>query len=238
MDFWFVVFPYIAFSVFVVGGAYRYKVTAFKYSSLSSQFLESRSLFWGSVPFHIGILGLFFGHLAAFLIPGAILAWNGEPVRLLVLEVSALAFALCALWGIVLLYVRRISDARVLAVSNRMDLLLEMVLLAQILIGITVALNHRWGSSWFASTLSPYLWSLVALRPDAEAVRSLPPLVQIHIAGAFLILLMIPFTRLVHFLVAPLHYIGRPYQRVMWNWDKRRVRDGNNGWSVTRPKNT
>ena len=35
---------------------------------------------------------------------------------------------------------------------------------------------------------------------------------------------MVPFTRLVHFLVAPFHYIERPYQRVIWNWDRRRVR--------------
>jgi len=49
--------------------------------------------------------------------------------------------------------------------------------------------------------------------------------------------LVLPFTRLVHFLVAPLHYIGRPYQRVIWNWDRKKIRDPETRWSPTRPKN-
>ena len=66
--------PYAALVVFLVGTIYRYKATKFRYSSLSSQFLEGRQLFWGSVPFHWGILVLFFGHLAAFLVPRGVIA--------------------------------------------------------------------------------------------------------------------------------------------------------------------
>ncbi|MBW2215494.1 MAG: respiratory nitrate reductase subunit gamma [Deltaproteobacteria bacterium] len=72
--------------VFVVGVTYRYRRTAFTVSSLSSQFLEGDKLFWGSVPFHIGLLAVFFGHLLAFLLPQATLAWNSVPVRLIILE--------------------------------------------------------------------------------------------------------------------------------------------------------
>jgi nitrate reductase gamma subunit len=58
-----------------------------------------------------------------------------------------------------------------------------------------------------------------------------------HIAGAFIIVGMIPFTRLVHFLVAPLPYLWRPYQQVVWHWDRKRVRDPATPWTATRPTN-
>ena len=70
-----VALPYVAVVVFVVGVIYRRQRMGFSVSSLSSQFLEGRSLFWGTIPFHIGILVVFFGHLIAFLFPRATLAW-------------------------------------------------------------------------------------------------------------------------------------------------------------------
>jgi len=95
-----VVLPYAAIIVFLVGTVYRYRQKGFTVTSLSSQFLEERSLFWGSVLFHLGILGLFVGHLVAFLIPGAILAWNSQPVRLLVLEGTGIVFGAATLVGL------------------------------------------------------------------------------------------------------------------------------------------
>ena len=123
----FVVFPYVAIVVFVLGLAYRYTRRSFTISSLSSQFLEGRQLFWGSVPFHIGLLVLFFGHLVAFLLPQAMLAWNQVPVRLLVLEVSGLVFGITVLFGLVALMYRRFTNARVRAVTTRTDIFIELL---------------------------------------------------------------------------------------------------------------
>ena len=86
----FIALPYAALLMFLVGTIYRYKATKFKFSTLSSQFLETRKLFWGSVPFHWGILFLFFGHLTAFLFPRYILLWNQIPVRLAILEIKCI----------------------------------------------------------------------------------------------------------------------------------------------------
>ena len=69
IQFLFVGLPYIAVAVFLIGTIVRYRSTGFKVSSLSSQFLEGKKLFWGAVPFHWGIVAVFLGHLAAFLIP-------------------------------------------------------------------------------------------------------------------------------------------------------------------------
>src|SRR3990172_4574038 len=223
----FVAFPYVAIIVFVVGVAYRYRQKGFTVSSLSSQFLEGRSLFWGSVPFHIGVLVVFLGHLIAFLLPQATLAWNRIPMRLIVLEVTAFAFGATMLIGLVALMVRRITNPRVRAVTTRMDIAIEVLLLAQVVLGC-----------WIAADVSPYLWSLVTLSPETGAVFALPWVIKLHIVGAFAILFMVPFTRLVHFIVAPLDYIVRPYQQVIWNWDRKAVRDPGTPWSKTRPQNS
>ena len=45
--FLFIGLPYIALAVFFVGTIVRYRSTGFKVSSLSSQFLEGKNLFWG-----------------------------------------------------------------------------------------------------------------------------------------------------------------------------------------------
>jgi len=229
--------PYAALVVFLVGTIYRYKATKFSYSSLSSQFLEGRQLFWGSLPLHWGILFLFFGHLVAFLVPEGLLAFNSHPVRLLIIEFSALVFGLVVLAGLVTLFVRRTTNARLKVVTTPLDLTIEIILIVEVVIGLLVALFYRWGSSWFAAVLTPYLRSLLSFQPDISGVASLPWLVKLHIIGAYLIFMMIPFSRLVHLLVAPLHYIWRPYQVVVWNWDRRRVRNPDNDWSATKPKN-
>ncbi|MBW1833086.1 MAG: respiratory nitrate reductase subunit gamma, partial [Deltaproteobacteria bacterium] len=223
-----VVFPYVAGIVFLVGVTYRYRQTGFTVSSLSSQFLEGDKLFWGAVPFHLGLMVVFFGHLLAFLLPSATLAWNSVPVRLIILEVSAFVFGvrliilevsafvfgLSLLFGLLSLLWRRLTNPRVRVVTSRMDIVIEVLLLAQVVLGCWVALGFRWGSSWFAADLTPYLWSLLAFNPQPDAVFALPWVIKLHIVGAFLILFMVPFTRLVHLVVMPLHYIVRPYQVV------------------------
>jgi nitrate reductase gamma subunit len=222
--FFFAAFPYVAIAVFVAGMIYRYRQTGFTVSSLSSQFLEGRKLFWGSVPFHFGLLVVLLGHLFAFLLPDALLAWNRQPVRLIVLEVTGFIFGLSVVVGLVSLIVRRLTDSRVKCVTSRMDLVIAFLLLAQVVLGCWVALGFRWGSSWFAINMTPYLVSLVKLQPETGAIFAMPWVIKLHVVGAFLIVFLIPFTRLAHVLVVPLHYILRPYQKVVWNWDPKAIR--------------
>ena len=229
--------PYVALVVFLVGTIFRYKMTKFSYSSLSSQFLEGRQLFWGTMPFHWGILFLFLGHLVAFLVPRGLLAFNSHPVRLLIIEVSALMFGLIVLVGLIILFVRRTSNPRLSFVTTRMDIIVFVLLIVEVILGLSIALGYRWGSSWFASVLTPYLRSVMVLQPEIGAVASMPWVVKLHIILSYLIFMLIPFTRLVHLLVVPLHYIWRPYQLVVWSWDRRRVRRDDNEWSATKPTN-
>jgi len=210
------IFPYIAFVLFVVVTVQRYRTRAFTYSSLSSQFLENKQHFWGMVPFHYGILFVLFGHLTAFMVPRSILWWNGHPARLYILEVSALIGGLLTLIGFVALLMRRASHHRLRAVTTPSDWVLSAMLLIQVVTGLGIAIFYGWGSSWFASTLTPYLWSLVKLNPDIAAVVPMPHLVKTHILGAFVLIAFFPFTRLVHILVIPNMYLWRRTQLVRW----------------------
>ena len=205
-----IVLPYLALATFLIGSIYRYRSRKFQVSSLSSQFLEGRKLFYGSVPFHWGVLFIFCGHLIAFLVPRTVLAWNSQPVRLLILEISAFIFGISMLVGLVNLFIRRYTTPRLYPVTNKMDFVVYVLLILQTFTGLWIAYNFRWGSSWFSTLLSPYLNSIFKLNPDITAVVLLPWTVKLHIAGAFIIIGILPFSRLIHMLVLPLNYIWRP----------------------------
>ena len=215
--FLFSVLPYLAVIVFLVVTIQRYRQETFSYSSLSSQLLENRRHFWGSVPFHYGILLVLAGHVVAFLFPRSLLAWNGVPWRLFILEGTALAAGLLTLFGIVQLLIRRATDRKTRRVTTVSDWALYVILCVQVVSGILVAYRHGWGSSWFASALSPWLWSLVKLSPDAAGIATLPFLVKLHIVNAWVLIGFFPFTRLVHVLVIPNPYLWRRPQLVVWN---------------------
>lgn len=220
----YIIFPYAAVTLAVVVTLQRLFRRPFTYSSLSSQFLESDELFYGSVPWHVGILIVLTGHVIGFAIPKQVLWWNGVPARLYVLETTALLFGLLTLVGIVGLIIRRMASPRIRAVTSIMDIVVLLVLLLQVVLGVYVALLYRWGSSWYAASAVPYLRSLFLLQPDLKMIAPLPTAVKMHIVNAFAFVAIVPFSRLVHMLVPPIHYLWRPYQVVIWNWDRRRNR--------------
>lgn len=214
--------PYVAMALFLVVSVQRYRRSPFTYSSLSSQFLESKQLFWGSVPFHIGILTLLTGHLVGFLFPAHVTMWNRVPVRLFILEATALAAALLTLVGLTGLILRRYSSPRLRANTSAADGLVHVCLLLSIVSGLWVALTLRWGSAWYTHTLVPYVWSIFRFSPDVQRIVDLPLAARLHVLAAFLLFSVFSFTRLVHVLVAPVPYLWRPVQLVIWYRDRRR----------------
>ena len=212
----FVALPYAALLLAITVGVYRSRTNRFSYSSLSSQFLESRQLFWGSVPFHWGLLAVFLGHLAGLLFPSWIGAIHGAPLRMVIMEVTGLAFALLALLGLVNLIVRRAGNGKLRVVTSPMDIVALALLLVGIVTGIWLAVFYRWGSDWYWQLETPYLWSLALLNPEPQYVTSLPLMAQVHILNAYLLLLVFPFTRLVHAVTVPIAYLWRPWQLVRW----------------------
>lgn len=213
----FVAVPYVALILAVAGGVYRYHADRFSYSSLSSQLLEKQVLFWGSVPWHYAIIPILLAHLIVALLPGPAARLLGDPIIRTVLEVAGMALAAFAIFGILALIGRRIARRVARAATSPMDWILLAVLLLQVLSGFSVALFQRWGSMWYVGTAVPWFWSIAKLQPDPSTVAVMPALVQFHFVSGFLVILLFPFTRLVHLVTVPIGYLWRPYQLVVWN---------------------
>lgn len=211
----FVGLPYAAIVVFIAGLIWRYR-SPLTISSQSSQIVERQWLLWGSIPFHLGIVLLFLGHLAPFVAPRPWQRFVSNRAALLTVESIGTAAALLCLIGLVVLLVRRVSSASVRAGSTKVDVVVLALLIAQVILGLGVGTMHRWGAVWSVATTTPYLWSIVTLRPDPALVAALPPLMRFHLAGAWIVLALVPFTRLVHLLALPLGYLTRPPQKVVW----------------------
>lgn len=212
----FVVLPYLAFFSFFLVTIQRYRAQSFTYSSLSTQLLENRQHFWGVVPFHYGLLPVLAGHTVAFLLPRVILGWNKIPARLYALELFALLCGLLALVGLLGIVLRRITVSKVRRVTTVADWILYGLLLVQVASGVYIAVFRPWGSSWFSTAMTPYLWSLVMLNPEPGILIGMPIAVKVHVVCAFLLIGFFPFTRLVHILVIPNPYLWRKPQVVRW----------------------
>jgi nitrate reductase gamma subunit len=210
------VFPYVAVALMVGVGIYRYCFDRYSWSSQSSQFLESRVLFWGSVPWHYAILVILLAHFLAFLVPSGWGVLLGSPLRLYLLEVTGLALGISTLIAIILLIFRRIGNARVSAVTTVVDWLVLVALLLQVATGVYIAFTLRWGSVWYLHTATPWLWSLLKLDPQVQYLAALPGVVKLHAFNAFLLVALFPFSRLVHVVSVPLGYLARPWQVVVW----------------------
>ncbi len=212
----FLVFPYLALGVAVVVTIYRSIYRPFTISSVSSQLLERRGLYWGSLSFHWGILIILTGHLLALCLPNSLLLWNAEPLRLYALEITGIGLGLWAALGLVVLLLRRVSLPRIRAISTPMDYVVLALLLVSLVTGVITSTVYRWGSYWFTGIFTPYLWSILTLQPNAAPLLPLPLTIKLHVFNFFLLAAIFPFSRLVHILTFPLSYLFRPWQIVIW----------------------
>ena len=213
----FVIFPYVSMILAVVGTTYRLVYRPFSVSSLSSQLLERKKLYWGSLSFHYGIVIILLVHLLALLFPRGLVLWNAVPIRLYLLELSGLALGLWALVGLGILVWRRLSESRVRAVTSPMDAVVLLLLLISLVSGVLTAVLYRFGSAWFTAIFTPYLRSLFLLQPQVALVAPLPWVIKLHALNFFILLAIFPFSRLVHIVTVPLGYLIRPWQIVVWN---------------------
>jgi nitrate reductase gamma subunit len=212
----FLYLPYISIAILITGVVYRSIYRPFTISSMSSQLLERKKLYWGSLSLHFGIILVLCGHLLALFIPRGLVLWNAVPLRLYLLEITGLALGLWALGGLVILAWRRLSDRRVWAVTSAMDLVVLALLITSAVTGVLLAILYRYGSLWFTGVFTPYLWSILTLQPRLDLVAPLPWLIKLHVVNLFILLAVYPFSRLVHIFTYPLGYLLRPWQIVAW----------------------
>ncbi|HRV07483.1 MAG TPA: respiratory nitrate reductase subunit gamma [Acidobacteriota bacterium] len=209
--FWYEALPYTAMALLLVGFLHRRMHHPETLALVSTRQLESRLHFWTSVPLHYGVGFVLAVHLLAFLFPSFLVWWNRSALRRSSLEFLLLTAAVTALIGVTVGVRRRRSDPRVHAVTRRGDWAVLLVLAWQVVSGFLIATLHPWGSGWLAAAGAPYVRSLFVLNPDSQAIAAAPLLMRLHIVNAWILVILIPFTRLVHAILIPVGYLWRPY---------------------------
>ncbi|GAB4230762.1 MAG: respiratory nitrate reductase subunit gamma [Acidobacteriota bacterium] len=207
--FWFAGLPYLSLGICVAGYLHLRRHRPERLVLPSTQPFETRLHFWMSIPLHYGIGFVLLIHLLAFVAPGFLLWWNRSVARRFSLELAMLTAGFLALVGLVAAWRRRQSVAGLRAVTTRADRLLLGALMWQVVTGILIAILHPWGTGWLAAAGAPYVRSLAILAPDWNVVSAAPLLLRLHVAGAFFLIALIPFTRLIHVLFIPLSYLWR-----------------------------
>lgn len=213
------IYPYIALAVLILGTIVRYDREPYTWRSGSSQLLRRKQLVWGSVLFHIGVLVIFFGHLIGLLTPIAIFDAIGisHGAKQLLAIVAGGVAGIMAIVGATLLVHRRLFDARVRAASSTSDTLIIILLWVQLALGlatIPVSLQHLDGHEMVKfMTWAQGIFTFNGTASDYVADASI--VFKLHLVLGLTILLLFPFTRLVHMLSVPLRYLWRPGYQVV-----------------------
>ena len=213
-------YPYICLSVFFLGSLIRFDREQYTWKSDSSQLLRHGQLRWGSNLFHLGVLGIFAGHFTGLLTPLTI--WHLLGVSPAEKQLTAIVgggiFGMMCIVGLAILAHRRLSDARILSSSRPVDILILVLLSAQVLLGlagIPLSMQHMDGSEMVKFMgWAQRIWTFRGGAADLVAGVSI--IFKLHLVLGLTIFLVFPFTRLVHIWsgFASVFYLFRPYQLV------------------------
>lgn len=212
----FIVLPYVALALVLFVTPYRYFSNRLTWSAYSTQFLEQKALFWGSNPWHYGIIPVVLAHFPGVIAPGSMKVLLANQRTLIVLESVGLGLGLFALFGCVVLMFRRAQTPLLKPVTSAVDWVLLILLAVQAATGVAMGLFMRWGSQWYLHTAVPYFHSLLAFNPQIGYVADFPLVFKLHAAGAFLIVALLPFTKLVHLLYLPVGFLRDP--PILYRW--------------------
>ncbi|CUH64535.1 Respiratory nitrate reductase 1 gamma chain [Thalassovita gelatinovora] len=218
-NFFFGIYPYIALGVGIMGTIARYERDPFTWKSSSSQLLRRKQLVIGSVLFHIGVLVIFLGHFVGLLTPiwvfDAIGVSHGAK-QILAVVAGGIA-GVIALTGGAMLFHRRWTDPRIRKTSSFWDIAILAMLLMQLVLGIGtifVSLGHLDGHE-MVKFMS---WAQGVFTFDGAAasyVSDVSIIFKLHLILGLTIILVFPFTRLVHMISAPVRYLWRPGYQVV-----------------------
>lgn len=208
-------YPYVALGVMIIGSIMRYDRDQYTWKTSSSQLLDDAGLRIGNNLFHVGILLIFVGHLVGLLTPTPVytLFISVETKQLLAMVAGGI-FGLVCFAGMVILIQRRLFNPRIRATSTTMDIVVLLVIFAQLCLGlltIPVSAGHMDGSSML--NLSHWAQAIVTFQPGAaEYVKDEHIIFKLHILLGLTFFLLFPFSRLVHVfsgVVLPFKYLWR-----------------------------
>ena len=219
-QFVFGIYPYIALSIFLLGSLIRFEREQYSWKSESSQLLHRGSLRVGNILFHVGIIGLFFGHAVGLLTPVAV--WDALGVshsfkQVFAMTAGGIMGTLC-LVGVLMLLTRRLGNPRLAANTTWRDKLVLGWILMTVLVGlstIVVSAGHLDGHEMVL--LMSWAQHVVTFRGDAaNFIVEASPVFKLHLFLGMSLFVIFPFTRLVHVWsgFAAVGYLNRSWQLV------------------------
>ncbi len=213
------IYPYIALAVLAVGSVIRYDREPYSWRAGSSQLLRRKQLIMGSVLFHVGVLVIFLGHLGGLLTPIALfdaLGISHGAKQLLAIIAGGVAGTMAIIGATMLLH-RRFFDPRVRAASSFSDNMIILLLWAQLGLGLaTIPLSMQHLDGHEMVKFMSWAQGIFTFQSDAAAhIADAHWIFKLHLMLGLTILLLFPFTRLVHMLSAPVRYIWRPGYQIV-----------------------
>lgn len=214
------IYPYIALTVFLVGSLIRFDREQYSWKADSSQLFEKEQLRKGSILFHIGVLALFFGHLAGLVTPHTWFLGMGvsDMAHQYIAIIAGAVFGTICMLGGVILWRRRMGNPRVRVNSRFMDIFILDWLLVTLALGlITIPFSLLHALKGDASTmvyLAEWVQSVLLFRAEPAMLADVGWIYKLHLFFGMTVFLLFPFTRLVHVWSIPLGYLQRPYQVV------------------------
>ncbi|WP_201595725.1 respiratory nitrate reductase subunit gamma [Psychrobacter fulvigenes] len=216
--FLFGVYPYIALAIAIVGTWVRFDLSQYSWKTGSTQMLRTKNMRWASNLFHVGIIVVLLGHLFGMLTPHFlydrfISAGNKQ---ILAVVVGGIAGVFCWI-GLAMLLWRRFTDDRISNTSSFSDKMVLVLLFVQLnlgLISIFTSVQHLDGYTMM--NLAGWAQDITILRPwhAAARIEQADLIYQLHIVLGITLIMIFPFTRLIHIISAPVWYSGRRYQIV------------------------
>jgi nitrate reductase gamma subunit len=212
--------PYVCATVFVVGCVFRFRRDQYSWHASSSQILSHRKLGIGSNLFHLGMLGLVGGHVMGLLVPvelGHAFGVTDADHQRMELVMGSLA-GLTTLIGLSILLYRRILDLRVRRTGNLPDLAIAILLWVVLIMGLATLPYSYQIRDTGEHLVAAGCWaqSIVTFQPGASAhLLPLPLVFKLHIVLGLSVLLLFPFTRLVHIGSAPIGYLLRANYQIV-----------------------
>ena len=211
-----VIYPYMSFSLMIIGVVYRFKYRPLSITSKSSELLEKERLRWGARLFHYGIIFVILGHFAGLFVPISLLHRFGVPdyMNYVVSVLAGGIFGLMAWIGLAYLIGRRLFVKRIRQNSSFGDTYVLILLLVIMSFGLSLPLGYDLinGSAAYNSVMSnvgQWMTGFFTFRPDASLMQGVPLIFKIHILLSFLLYPSIPFTRLIHIFTTPVRYLYR-----------------------------
>ena len=161
----FVVFPYIALTVFVVGHAWRYVTDTFSWNARSSEFLDKKEHFFSITLFHYGILLTLLGHTGGLLIPQFLFDAAGISGRAhtQLAYYTGFIFGLAAFAGCLLLIWRRRHHQRIRVVTTTND---YVTLAGLAFVTGSGLYNVVFGHFYVLDSVAPWIRSIVTFSPQ------------------------------------------------------------------------